>query len=184
MTKPKKRVTIGHVMAWNPCYTLTKVCNVFGKRTTLTAKQIAKLRIPTEDKVWALLHKELISNTGLEQLACDFAKHVLPLCGKDRRPKAAIKAKQRWLRGRLSDEELEEACDAVWESTSISEADTFVEEYARTSAWYAATYLIDSHVRNASRYAALAVDETGANWQKEWEWQLERIVEVIEKEGE
>ena len=99
-------------MAWNPCgwdsdgYTVERVTELFAGRDGLTAPDIAALDIPRQDRLWALLHTEFLTDEQMHLLACDFAERVVHLCGDDPRPQAAIDAKRAWLRGEIYDEEL------------------------------------------------------------------------------
>lgn len=112
----KPTVTIAQVIAWEPCglngkddgcnYTPARIRQLFAGRDTLTAGDIANLDISTEDKLWAILRSEFLTSTQLHSLACDFAEHVIHLCGDGPYPARVIAAKRAWLCGEINDEEL------------------------------------------------------------------------------
>ena len=73
-----KSVTIKQVLDWTPCnrYTEEVIAELFIGRKSLTMQDIAELDIPTEDKVWALLHEEFFTERQLHELACAFAERT------------------------------------------------------------------------------------------------------------
>jgi len=147
-------VTVEQVMAWSPCYSYSqeKMAALFAGRDVLSAQDIAALNISCEDRVWALLHSEFLSDKQMHEIACDFAEHVVHLCGEDARPRAAIEAKRAWLRGEITDETLASARDV---------ARAAARDAARPAAWNAAW--------NAARVA-------------EGKYQLDKILYVLEVE--
>ena len=151
-----KAVTIDQVMDWQPCegYSREFVTRLFAGREQLTARDIVALEIPAEDRLWALLHPEFLTDAQMHALACDYAEQVVHLCGDDPRPRAAIEAKRAWLRGEISDGDLAAAWAAAWDA-----------------AWAAAGA--------AARDAAWAAAKAAA-----WDWQLARLLEVSEAHDE
>ena len=150
-------VTVDQVLSWNPClrYNRERVTELFAGRETLTVLDILALDIPPADRMWAVLRKEFFSDERLHNLTCDFAEHVIHLCGDDLRTQAAIDAKRAWLRGETSDDELTAAFDAARAAASAA---------ARAAAWAAAW--------DAASDAA---------WDAEQKWQLERIAVVAQE---
>lgn len=132
-----KSVPIDQVMEWGPCleYTKEKVTALFGKRKTLSAKQILSLKIPAKDHLWAVLRNDFFDDKNLRLMACDFAFEVLPIFEKafpgDNRPRLAIETARRFANGLASSEEIAEAwlAAAVARSAAATEAE----------AWSAAT---------------------------------------------
>ncbi len=121
--------TIDDVLSWNPCdppYNLERVTELFAGRETLAALDILDLDIPPEDRLWAILREELIPAPTLHELACRFAEAVLPIYERmhpgDNRPRAAITAKRAWLRGEITDEQLQAARAAAWAAAWAMEA--------------------------------------------------------------
>ena len=118
--KTMKSVTIDHVMAWKPCgynsnrctgdYNRRHVQNLFGDRESLTALDILNHdKVPDADKVWAVIHKEFMTEIQMHEFACDCAEHVL-LIMKDVFDSAdlcsAIEATRKWIRGEITEGEL------------------------------------------------------------------------------
>jgi hypothetical protein len=163
-------VTIDQVLAWEPCYAHEEIVALFAGREQMTALEILDLDIPTRDRIWAVLHPELIDVIDLHGLACDFAERSMlserKACREpDPRLWAAIDAKRRWLAGEATDAELAAAREAAREAARV-----------------------------AARVAARAAEEAAARaaWAAAWEaaageaertWQLARIREVLEKEA-
>ena len=124
------KITVDMVMNWEPCieYTEEKVKKLLDKGKT--PQEVAKLKIPVIDKIWALLHPEIMSDKKLHKLACRFAEDALKRERKagrepDYRSWAAIEAKRKWLRKEITDKEL----SAAWSAARFT---------ARSAAWSAA----------------------------------------------
>ena len=148
-----KTVTFEQIVAWKPCglhddedgenYTPERIRRLMGDRETLTANDIAALDIPADDRVWALLHNEFLTDKQMHILAYDFAETVVHLCN-DPRAQAAIDAKRAWVRGEITDSELFAASDAAcaasaaaWDAARAAAWDA-AWGAASTAAWYAA----------------------------------------------
>ena len=148
-------VTIDDVMAWHPCeqYNRTRITRLFRGRECIGVLDILALRIPAEDRLWSVLHEELIPAPVLHEFACQFAERALDRRAErdgsvaDPRSRAAIETKRRWLRGEADNEELSAARSA-----------------ARSAAEYAAEY--------AERRAQLAIVRRWAKAQKLEEGEL------------
>jgi len=114
-----KKITVKQIIAWAPCeeYTESRVQELFGRGKT--PFEILGLNIPLQDKLWVLLHKEIIPESLLHLLACDFAEMVVHL-NPDSRVQAAITAKRNWIDGEVTDKKLDaardSASDAVWDA--------------------------------------------------------------------
>lgn len=136
-----KAVTVDQAMAWEPCghdgeegghnYTRRRVEELFAGRGRLMAEEIATLAIPAEDRLWALLHPEFLTEQQIHLLACDFAEQVVHLCGDDPRPRAAIEAKRQWVRREISDQELAAARDASWAAAWATAVDWQINRILR-----------------------------------------------------
>lgn len=155
----QKTVTIDQVMAWEPCgcddehdgtnYTRQRVTELFASREMLIPTDIATLAIPAEDKIWALLHTEFLSEQQMHELACQFAETALPLYEQeypdDQRPRQAIEAKRAWLRGEIGDHELAAAWaaagDAVEAAVRAAAGDAARAAERRRQANYVRRYL-------------------------------------------
>jgi len=137
-----KSVTVDEVMAWQPCphYSGARVKQLFAGRERLTAEDIAALKIPAPDRFWALLHHEFLTDEQMHLLACNIAEDVLPIFEQeypnDDRPRRAIEAKRAWLRGEISDDDLDAIRNAAYAAQVI----------ARGTAWNTAIAIASSAV--------------------------------------
>ena len=159
------RVSVDKVMSWEPCveYTLERVTKLFGKRKTVSALNILDMDIPPEDRLWAVLHEELIPAPTLHELACRFAESALRAerkAGRDPDPRswAAIEAKRAWLRGEITGKQLSAA-----------------ESAAESAAWLAARLASESAAESAAWLAA-----ESAAWSATWSatWSAARLAQV------
>ena len=184
-----KTVTVDAVMAWIPCkeYTRELVTALFAGRDTLSARDIAGLDIPSEDKLWSMLRNEFLTDNQMHVLACDFAERVVHLCGADPHPQAAIDAKRAWVRGEITGDELAAARAAAWAAARDAAWDAAwgaAWATAWATAWDAARAAAWATARDA---AGAARDAAGAAaWaagrDDEWAWQIGHVLEVIEEE--
>ena len=160
-------VTIEQALDWNPCagYNRERITGLFAGRENLTILDILALDIPAADRLWAVLRNEFFTDEQLHTLACDFAEHVVHLCGDDPRPQAAIDAKRAWLRGEIS--------AAAWDAASAAAWD---------AAWDAASAAASAAAWDAAWDAAWAAASDAAR-AAEQEWQLERIAVVAQQEA-
>ena len=72
----EKRFTLETVMAWRPCYGRKKIAEWFAGRNSLTVADCLALPISDEDKLWCLLHPEVIPEAQLQELACLYVEHA------------------------------------------------------------------------------------------------------------
>jgi hypothetical protein len=107
-----KAVTVEQFMELGPCYDEDCIKEIAGNKKKWTALDVLRLdNIPATDRLWAVLREEFIDAPILHEFACRCAENALALIEKpDPRSIAAIEAKRKWLRGEISDEEL----DAAW----------------------------------------------------------------------
>ena len=70
----EKRFTPETVMAWGPCYKREKIAEWFAGRDSLTVADCLALSISDEDKLWCLLHPEVIPEKQIHKLALAAAK--------------------------------------------------------------------------------------------------------------
>ena len=156
------RVTIDQVMSWQPCISRDEVAVYFRGRVDLDAREILALHAPVEYRLWAVLRPEMIPESMLWALACDYAEHVLHIYEAaypgDERPRDAIAMRRAWLRGEADDV----ALAAAW-SAARAAADA-----AGGAAWDAAW---------AARDAA---DAAGG---AESLWQIEHTLAELDKIG-
>ena len=68
--------------------------------------------VSAQDKFWSVLREEFIEAPILHEFACRCAEYALSFVeSPDPRSIAAIVAKRKWLRGEITDAELDAACD-------------------------------------------------------------------------
>lgn len=98
------KVTKQLLREWEACYDDDELKAVFGRKRGFTPLEIFELKIPIIDRLWVLLHKEIIPEDTLHELGCIFTERRI----KDFEParkelqKRAIAAKRAWVRGDLS----------------------------------------------------------------------------------
>ena len=105
-----------------------------------------------DDKLCATSRKVLVIadiTTILHEFACDVAEQALTAAKvEDPRSWAAIEAKRKWLRGEITDEELEAARDAARNAARVAAREA-AGEAARNAAW-AATWATARDSRDAA----------------------------------
>jgi hypothetical protein len=144
-----KKVTIEDIMNWEPCrrYPRERIKKLMGRKKYVTLDDIWKTKLDNKaDYLWLVFREEFISDSNLHKIAIYAAELALPIFEErhpdDKRPRQAIEAKKKWLRGKISDKELKDASDAAW-ATSYA---------ARAAAW-AASYNASYAARDAARDA-------------------------------
>jgi len=184
-----KNITLQRLLSWGPCEDYRDeavLLKLTGGRKSLTPLQICDLDIPVVDKLWVLLRSQIIPGKELHLLACDFAEAVLHLfegvCPADKRPRAAIEAKRRWIAGEITDSELAAAWAAAWAARDAAWA-------ARDAAWAAARAAAAwaaarDAAWDAAWAAAWAAARDAAAWAAAWaaarDAQLEMVRKVLE----
>jgi len=171
-------ITTDLVMRWKPCpdYPRKRIKKIIGD--WITPESVFDLDIPPRDKVWVLLHEEIIPERQLHELACIFAERALQrerAAGRepDQRSWAAIESKRKWLRGEITSDELAAARDAAWAAAWDASRDA-AWDASRAAAWAAAW----AAARDAAWAAAWDASRDAAG-DAESIWQLEKIKEAI-----
>ena len=164
-----KTCTAKGVMSWEPCcppYSVEYVRTLFAGRRRVDALDILSMRIPYEDRLWAVLRPKLIPERILHEYACWCAKWTLKRereAGREPDPRSweAIRIKRLWLAGKVTDEELAKAKSAAWYaarcaawSLDDSAAKSAAKSAARCAARSAAKSAAESAAWSAARYAA------------------------------
>lgn len=163
-----KTVTVEQFKSFRPCWLETaegreKFARIASIRNEWTALDVLNLPdVSAEDKFWSVLREEFIDAPILHEFACRCAEYALSFVeSPDPRSIAAIEAKRKWLRGEITDAEL----DAAWAA-------------ARAAAWYAALYAARDAVLDAAQAAAQDV-ATDAAWAAAWDAVREHEVEML-----
>lgn len=174
------RYTIQDIMALGPCqpteddpdagYPEDKLQRLFGARQSATLLDICDdERVPVWDRQW-VLHR-LLPEPLVHEAACRYAEHALErarAAGRDpdHRLREAIKAKRMWLRGEISDDDLDAAESTAWNAA------WHATRAAASAAAEAAVWAAD---RTAAEAAVWDVAQTA-----ERRWQLATLRAMIE----
>jgi hypothetical protein len=168
-----ERVTVDQVMSWYPCpgsgYTRERIESISQGRDSLTALEILDLDIPVEDRFWAVLRTDFLSEQQLRLVAADFAERVLHMFEAehpaDKRP-LQIEAARAFARGVIFRQRLYAARAAAGDA-------------ARDAAFDAA----GAAARDAEGAAAVAA-AVAASGDAERAWQVNRVREYLRGEVE
>ena len=116
-----KIVTVEQFKNFGPCWLETaegrkKFARISAIRNEWTALDVLNLPdVSAQDKLWSVLREEFIDAPILHEFACRCAEYALSfVASPDPRSIAAIEAKRKWLRGEITDAELDVACDVAW----------------------------------------------------------------------
>ena len=110
--------------------------------------------IPAKDKIWAFCREGAATERQQHIAACRFAREVWHLM-EDPRSRAAVEAKEAWLRGEISDEQLKAAAGAA---RATARAAKVAARAARAAAWAAVAAADSWH--SAATWAATAAMAT------------------------
>jgi hypothetical protein len=104
---------------WDACYTDAAIDAAWAKhigKPEASALDFLRADLPPLDVLWVVLREELIPAPILHELACRFAESVISRARikPDLRSIAAIAAKRAWIRGEMTDTQLDAARDAAW----------------------------------------------------------------------
>ena len=115
-----KTVTVGQFRKFGPCWLETvegreKFARIAAVKNEWTALDVLNLPdVSVQDKFWSVLREEFIEAPILHEFACRCAEYALSFVeSPDPRSIAAIEAKRKWLRGKITDAELDTACDVA-----------------------------------------------------------------------
>jgi len=154
-------ITIDLLEKWGSCYTREQHEEIFAGRKYLTVDDVVAAPVPTQDKIWALLHEEIIPVRELRLLACDFAEDALKLVSEpDQRLLNAIAVSRSYAVGISSEMELKEASRAAVRVTEATEAAWAAVRAARVARAAAAEAV--RVVREVSRARGFRRASTGA----------------------
>ena len=143
-----KTVTPEQFKEFGPCWLETaegrkRYARVAAMRDEWSALDVLALDgVSNTDKLWAVLREEFIDAPVLHEYACRCAEYALTFVREpDSRSIAAIEAKQKWLRGEISNDDLtaaRAAADAAADAAARA---------ARDAAWAAAWAAADAAAR-------------------------------------
>jgi len=177
----KKRISIDTIMGWNPCsdWPRERIAKLFGRRKYYSAMEILDAKqIPLGDRIWVVLHKEIISERDMRLFACACAERALKRerkAGHDPDPRCwnAVKVSRLFANGMATAKELATARDAARAAAWAAAWDA-ARDAARDAAWAAAWDAARAAVRAAARDAAWAAARAA-----EQKWQVARLQKII-----
>lgn len=116
-----RTIIVDEVMSWKSCkdYTRERVEELWSGKTALTLLEIARLDIPPQDILWALLRNGVLDDRTLRLLACDYAEYALMRereQGREPHPDSwrVVEVSRRYANGEATDNELAAAW-AAWD---------------------------------------------------------------------
>jgi hypothetical protein len=141
--------------------------------------------VSIDDRLWVVLRSKVISENILHEFACRCAEHVLMRerkAGREPDPRswAAIEAKRQWVKGKISNKQL----DAAW-SAACNAAGSAACNAAWNAAWNAAGSAADA-AQDAAQDAAgsaagAARSAAGAAWSAEQKWQRRELEKMLKE---
>ena len=195
-----KTVTVGQFRKFGPCWLETaegreKLARIAAIRNEWTALDVLNLPdVSAQDKFWSVLREEFIDAPILHEFACRCAEYALSFVeSPDPRSIAAIEAKRKWLRGEITDAELDaargEAMDAAHDATMYAAriaarvaaqdvARVIARVIAQDAAWAAARNVVRSAANDAALDTACAARDAAR------EHELEILRELLEEGDE
>ena len=128
------KITKDLLKDWFCCYDDDQLKAVFGRKRGFTPQEIFELKIPIKDRIWVLLHEEVIPLPVLHELCCKFAERYSKKCDEYTKARyaEAIKAKRAWLAGGITTEELIQHSTII---ASINPHGYYLAERAGGGAW-------------------------------------------------
>ena len=164
-----KTVTVKQFKSFRPCWLETaegrgKFARIAAIRNEWTALDVLNLPdVSAQDKLWSVLREEFIDAPILHEFACRCAEYALSFVkNPDPRSIAAIEAKRKWLRGKITDAELDAARDAARyaarDAASRAARDAVIAAAScaeRAAAWAAASNAAWTAAWAAALYAAM-----------------------------
>ena len=192
-----KTVTVEQFKSFRPCWLETAegradFARIAAIRDEWTALDVLNLPdVSAADKLWSVLRKEFIDAPILHEFACRCAEYALSFVDNpDPRSIAAIEAKRKWLRGEITDKELDAAraaawdaeLDAAWDAARAAAWDAELDA-ARAAAWAAAWAAARDAAGDAAGAAARST-EWAAGSAAANEHELEILLELLEEGDE
>ena len=136
-----KTVTVEQFKKFGPCWLKTaegreRFACIAAIRTEWTALDVLNLPdVSAQDKLWSVLREEFIDTPILHEFACRCAEYALSFVeSPDPRSIAAIEAKRKWLRGEITDAELDSAHYAAMYAARDAVL-AAAQDTARDAAW-------------------------------------------------
>ena len=196
-----KTVTVEQFRKFGPCWLETaegrgKFARIAAIKNEWTALDVLNLPdVSVQDKFWSVLREEFIEAPILHEFACRCAEYALSFVeSPDPRSIAAIEAKRKWLRGKITDAELDaargEARDAAHDAAMYAAriaarvaaqdvAWVIARVIAQDAAWAAARNVVWSAANDAALDTACAARIAARDAAREHE--VEMLRELLEE---
>lgn len=161
------KITRKQLRLWGACYDDAKIASIVPD-DGMTPLEIAALEIPVEDRLWVLLHKQVVPEKDLRLLACGWAEAACHAAGwTDPRSLAAIAVARRHAVGDATEDERSASASAAWSAAASAGArglwatPVATSEAARLSAM-AAAWSASSGAASAAESSAWSSAESSA----------------------
>ena len=184
-----KTVTVEQFRNFGPCWLETvegrgKLARIAAIRNEWTALDVLNLPdVSVEDKFWSVLREEFIDVPILHEFACRCAEYALSFVeSPDPRSIAAIEAKRKWLRGKITNAELHAALEAVSSAAMDAAMDAAwiaASDTARAAAWGVAWA-----AATAAAWGAATAAESNTTGDAALEHEVEILRELLEEGDE
>jgi len=160
------KITVNKIVALNPCseYPRERITELFGDREYLTPREVAELKIPIEDRLWAVC----LLSLDQEKLRRRYALDVVHLWDA---PPEVIEYLE------TGDESLRAAASAAARAAVGAAARDAVWDAARAAAWAAVDAAAWTAATSAARAAAWAAARAAA---RDAVWDAARAAASIE----
>lgn len=183
-----KTVTVEQFRKFGPCWLETaegrgKFARIAAIKNEWTALDVLNLPdVSVEDKFWSVLREEFIDVPILHEFACRCAEYALSFVeSPDPRSIAAIEAKRKWLRGKITDAELHAARASAWSAVSSAAMDAAwvaASDTARAAAWGVAWA-----AATAAAWGAVTAAESNTTGDAALEHEVEILRELLMEGG-
>lgn len=185
-----KTVTLEQFLTFKPCWLREeggreRLDRIAARKKEWTALDVLRLpddEVSPADKLWAVLREDFIDDYTLHEFACICAERALTLAEvADERSWNVIKAKRAWLRGEISDDELNAASAAAWDAASAAASDA--ESDAESAVARAAARAAESAAAWDAAWDAAWAAALDAGYRIERRWQCNTLIDILESEG-
>ena len=153
-----KTLTVSVILALNPCYSESRVRELFGDRETVTVLEVAQAEISPDDRVWLLLQPGVLP----ADVRTDATARIVTRAVTSHALHCGNTAVEEWARGWLDGTDRSQAAAwaaaraAAWDAARAAAESAW--DAARAAAWDAARAAWDA-ARAASESAAWAAAE-------------------------
>ncbi len=130
-----KALTVSDIMALNPCYSESRVRELFGDRETVTVLEVAQAEIPPDDRVWLLLQPGVLP----ADVRTDATARIVTRAVTSHALHCGNTAVEEWARGWLDGTDRSQAAaESAWDAAESTWAAAWAAWAAAAAAWAAA----------------------------------------------